>query len=969
MRSDSSSRRMSVLSVTALVCLLLAAIPACGGRRSQQQTELGQTFLGIGKIDEARQAFDKALKLNPQNADAELGMARCFAVQDNLEEALAHYRKVVELDPPREIAYVEAVRILLRKERRDEARNLAMDFEKINPEKGGILHAFVLQTAGQTAEAIALLENLAATYPASTEVRVSMATAQAAAGQDAKAVEILEDVLTNIDPDSLPARMKLVEVYQKQGKTDEIVAQFREMVKQEPGDLGIQLALARSLVDKKEYTEAEDIARTILREMPESGWANYVVGACLLAREEYEKAVMYLQTAAQALPESEVVREYLAAARSGGAPQTPAAQPAPSTPPSPTPGEAPAQPTEAAPWQTLWKQARLDLLLQQGDALLAAEEPNLRETLVLAALLSANRPRARHFAEGLPQDAPLQALLTALESQDTEASLAVFDTWTETDPERVILRDNAYGFALMLVGARAKALQELSECYAAAPENAVALFNLATMYRTARLPEYAVQVLDKLLALYPDNLSARRILLRLLVDANDMSRARAIAELTYQLYPNDAEAVVDLARIYRITGEVDLAQNLLKSALSAAPENGPLRIAEARLNLLRGRADEVLESLEGRAFDAVELAAAGESLRAFALAEKGDWPAVTASCESLPPERRSPGLHLLFAAARLHEGKPDAALAALDQAGQLPWERINGALPLLAALGKRDAPDEARELVSRLTSSPETLAQYAHGVACLAESTPDCALAPLEKVNAAAPNSPALTVLMLDALASAIRVDDPAQKARDLAQQAPNDPRTWLALATFCRVKKDANGESSAIQKALELDANNAAAWLLQARYLESSGDKAGAIAAYERVLAARPGDPVVGNNLAYLMLETDGDPQRALELAQAAMDAAQDNPAIQPNVLHTLGLAELRAKKLDDAEKHLGLALQMRPGDPTLLLDFGALLLEKGDTETGQRHVRLAIEYAERLGLTFPRKEEAQRLAGTESS
>ena len=93
MRSDSSSRRMSVLSVTALVCLLLAAIPACGGRRSQQQTELGQTFLGIGKIDEARQAFDKALKLNPQNADAELGMARCFAVQDNLEEALAHLQQ------------------------------------------------------------------------------------------------------------------------------------------------------------------------------------------------------------------------------------------------------------------------------------------------------------------------------------------------------------------------------------------------------------------------------------------------------------------------------------------------------------------------------------------------------------------------------------------------------------------------------------------------------------------------------------------------------------------------------------------------------------------------------------------------------------------------------------------------------------------------------------------------------------
>ena len=116
-------------------------------------------------------------------------------------------------------------------------------------------------------------------------------------------------------------------------------------------------------------------------------------------------------------------------------------------------------------------------------------------------------------------------------------------------------------------------------------------------------------------------------------------------------------------------------------------------------------------------------------------------------------------------------------------------------------------------------------------------------------------------------------------------------------------------------------------------------------------------------------MLETDGDPQRALELAQAAMNAAQDNPAIQPNVLHTLGLAELRAKKLDDAEKHLGLALQMRPGDPTLLLDFGALLLEKAipkpDNGTSDWRLNMPSGWASRS----PRKEEAQRLAGTESS
>jgi len=58
-----------------------------------------------------------------------------------------------------------------------------------------------------------------------------------------------------------------------------------------------------------------------------------------------------------------------------------------------------------------------------------------------------------------------------------------------------------------------------------------------------------------------------------------------------------------------------------------------------------------------------------------------------------------------------------------------------------------------------------------------------------------------------------------------------------------------------------------------------------------------------------------------------------------------------------------------MRPGDPTLLLDFGALLIEKGEKEAGQRHIRLAIEYANRLGLDFPRKAEAESLVAAETS
>ncbi|MEA3364267.1 MAG: tetratricopeptide repeat protein, partial [Candidatus Hydrogenedentes bacterium] len=641
--------------------------------------------------------------------------------------------------------------------------------------------------------------------------------------------------------------------------------------------------------------------------------------------------------------------------------------------PKPGEGEPPASPEIIAPpeelsWQILWKQAQLAQLLEQSEVLLAKEAPNLRETLVLTALFSGDQTRAQEIAEELPDDAPLRKFLTALEERKPETALKVFESWTETDPERAILRDNAYGFALMMVGARAKAMQELSARYAKSPENVVALYNLATLYRTAQLPQYATQVLDRLLLLYPNNLAARSMLLALLIENGNLERARGVAELTYQLYPNKPQSVVDAARIYRITGELDLAESILKKALATMPENGPVRIAGTQIHLLKGDPDAALQLVEGHAFEG-QTSVIGEALRAFALALKKDWPGVIGTCEGIPADARSLGIHLLLAAAHVQQGNADAATESLRQAGDISWSRISRNGVVAAVLGKGDPPAGADDLVADLKAQPEAFAAFTYGTACMAESLFDAAFSAYEEVASAIPTSPTLTATMLDALSGSFRIENPVQRAQALANEAPDDPRTWIALAEFYRARKNIKDEGEALQKAIALDESNVMAWMLQARYLEREQDKKGAIEAYERVVALRPGEPIINNNLAYLILETGGDAQRALELAQDALEKAQDNPVIQPHVLHTLGLAELRAGKLDEAEKHLGLALQMRPGDPTLLLDFGNLLIKKGDTESGQRQIRRAVEYAERFGLDFPRKGEAEALVAAETS
>jgi Flp pilus assembly protein TadD len=68
----------------------------------------------------------------------------------------------------------------------------------------------------------------------------------------------------------------------------------------------------------------------------------------------------------------------------------------------------------------------------------------------------------------------------------------------------------------------------------------------------------------------------------------------------------------------------------------------------------------------------------------------------------------------------------------------------------------------------------------------------------------------------------------------------------------------------------------------------EKKNDFAKARSAYEQALQLKPDDPVLSNNLAYVLLETNGNPDLALRLAQTARRSL---PEVS-NVADTLGWA-----------------------------------------------------------------------------
>jgi tetratricopeptide (TPR) repeat protein len=158
--------------------------------------------------------------------------------------------------------------------------------------------------------------------------------------------------------------------------------------------------------------------------------------------------------------------------------------------------------------------------------------------------------------------------------------------------------------------------------------------------------------------------------------------------------------------------------------------------------------------------------------------------------------------------------------------------------------------------------------------------------------------------------------------AREQIAASPNNSTFYSLLGSALLNQKDYAGAQAALQKAVDLNNKNGEAYLLLARAQLSNGaiddalktcatairdnpkegafymmegsayekkhDLDSAKAAYQKALDLRRDDPTISNNLAYLLLETNSNPDLALQLAQTARRGLPESS----NVADTLGWA-----------------------------------------------------------------------------
>lgn len=943
------SRRVAVCAL----CCALVLTAGCSARRSEQLRGKGDVDFKNGKIAEARADYQSAAEANPDNPMAQVGLALCAAKEGNIDEALKYYETARGLSPSLPEGYKGPVMLLVEAKRYDEALAIAKAYGSVEAERGGLLEGVVLLQAKRTTDAVAAFEKLREAHPDSSEVKLNLGVAYTQVGKYPEAETLLRELVEAATPLSTEAHMALIGVLQAQGKMPEVLKEFKALADAQPEKASIQLDYARVLLVSGDIDGADTKAREILDKDPSSAWANYIAGAVKLKKGASEEAVAFLEKAAATLPEEKEIAALLEQAKTGKAPVA--------NPTATATASVPGVSSGALTWRDLWKQAALKRLVSNRDTYLAEGGNEAREVIALAALFTQNRELAAEIASGLPAESGIGRFFTALNTKDPKQVVKFFEEWKPTELEAQILHDNALGYAMTVTGMRGEALKVFLFCLERTPDNVVALYNIAQVYRAVRQPVIAAQQMRRLLGKYPDNIDAYQMLYAALREGESFDQAREAAEASYTQFPEEQWSFLNLAQAYLDTRDPALALQVLTRAEGIFPGDPEVELAKASVQARLGNYAEARTTLEGISSTSPTILASRANLLALCALQVEDWAAVEAAADSADPVQAPDSLRVLKCLAAVKAENIEAAHAALLVPGTERPAAGKLGLTLTSALGfpVEGLTEEEQAWGATLGADHGLLINYGATYALQLARLYDASWTNYEKSLASAKPHIAIAQLAFAALYWGDKIEGANEKAEAVAEKLSNEPRAWIALSEMYKKQGDPDKEAKFMEKAVAVGANSPEAWSKYAAMQEARKDFKGAVESDRKLIGLQPDNPFANNNLAYMLLMAGGNDVEALKFAAIAQQKLPNHP----NVLHTLGLAQLRTGDLQAAKTTLGRAADIDPANPTIAFDFGRALMKLGEKEPAKDRIRYALGISQRAGLEFPESAEAERL------
>jgi len=180
---------------------------------AQAYSNLGAALFQKGQVDEAIEEYQKALKIDPDLAQAHNNLGNALLSRGRVDEAIAHYQKALEINPNIAQAHYDLGLALFRKGQVDEAMVQFQKTLEINP---NIVQAHnnlgnALAQKGQVDEAIAQYQKALEINPNYVQAHNNLGNALAQKGQVNEAIAQFQDAL-RLDPGYADAQNNLAKV-------------------------------------------------------------------------------------------------------------------------------------------------------------------------------------------------------------------------------------------------------------------------------------------------------------------------------------------------------------------------------------------------------------------------------------------------------------------------------------------------------------------------------------------------------------------------------------------------------------------------------------------------------------------------------------------------------------------------------------------------------------------------------------
>lgn len=239
---------------------------------------LAELYLELDQPVQAKRIIEDLLINNPESIDAHLTLANAYFNNKQPELAVEHYRKVLELEPGR-----GQVQLHL---------------------------AIALVRGGELDLAVDELKDLLVTQPDLSPARLALARLYREMGLSGLAEEQYQYLLDN-QPDFVQAYVELGLLYEDRKEWQAAMTVFRKALSQQPLNFALRHHIARVLVGMDDYDEALEELGLIVELNPDDFDARRKIGLIYLEQKRLDEAIKVFREILELKPDSESVRYYL----------------------------------------------------------------------------------------------------------------------------------------------------------------------------------------------------------------------------------------------------------------------------------------------------------------------------------------------------------------------------------------------------------------------------------------------------------------------------------------------------------------------------------------------------------------------------------------------------------------------------------------------------------------------------------